>query len=284
LLPAVGAAIESARKTQCQNNLRNLAQGLGTFETRKERFPGYTNRVGNFRGSWCVEALPFVEREDIYNRWLDGTITSGYVEIFICPSDPPDSQNAAYTSYAANAGYATWIKDHAAATGNSQREAISNGVFHNYFPWNPGGPNGKVRGPSINHSQFSDGLSTTLLLAENIQATTWDSVSTGGDSVASDKLTTVFVWHNSANTDRQINGNKYATNINADLARPSSAHSGGVMTAFADQHVQFLRQDIEYRVYVQLMTPRHADVPAGDPPLPNAWRLPANILTEADYR
>lgn len=48
------------------------------------------------------------------------------------------------------------------------------------------------------------------------------------------------------------------TNVaaNADLARPSSAHTDGVNMAFADNSVRFIQDSIDYRVYQALMTPR----------------------------
>ena len=39
------------------------------------------------------------------------------------------------------------------------------------------------------------------------------------------------------------------------FARPASNHGGGANVAFCDGHSQFLREDIDYIVYVQLMTP-----------------------------
>ncbi len=53
-------------------------------------------------------------------------------------------------------------------------------------------------------------------------------------------------------------------------ARPSSHHPGGVNAMFCGGNARFLADDIDYRVYTQLMTPNGADVvvditAAGDP-------------------
>jgi prepilin-type processing-associated H-X9-DG protein len=40
-----------------------------------------------------------------------------------------------------------------------------------------------------------------------------------------------------------------------DRARPSSNHTGGVNVAFCDGRAQFVRQDMDYRIYCALMTP-----------------------------
>jgi prepilin-type processing-associated H-X9-DG protein len=61
------------------------------------------------------------------------------------------------------------------------------------------------------------------------------------------------------------------------MARPSSRHRGGVNVAFADTHVIFLSEDIDYVVYMQLMTSngRESDTPS-------AWKN--FVLNESDYK
>ena len=61
----------------------------------------------------------------------------------------------------------------------------------------------------------------------------------------------------------------------AYFARPSSGHPGGVNVVFADNHTKFLRDDISYRTYTQLITPynRKSDAPI----------LKKYILDDADY-
>jgi prepilin-type N-terminal cleavage/methylation domain-containing protein len=50
LLPAIGAVKESARMASCQNNMRQLGQGLQAYESRHNAFPpaytGFDNRSG----------------------------------------------------------------------------------------------------------------------------------------------------------------------------------------------------------------------------------------------
>ncbi|HTN76777.1 MAG TPA: DUF1559 domain-containing protein [Pirellulaceae bacterium] len=259
LLPAGNYAVEAARQRSCSNNIRQLALSMVTFESKKERFPGYTNRVGNFRGSWCTEVLPYIERSDIYDRWLDGTKTSGYIEMFVCPSDPPDSNSSSWNSYVANAGHRVFtdFSTNPPTPNDGTKEAIANGVLHNYFASKA---NLSMKGPAISATQFKDGLTNTLLISENVQANLWDDVADGSTAVANDKISTVFVWWDSETANRKINGNKNTATLSADTARPSSHHPGGVNAAFADGHTVWLKQDIAYNTYVQLMTPRSADV------------------------
>lgn len=49
----------------------------------------------------------------------------------------------------------------------------------------------------------------------------------------------------------------------ADIARPSSLHPGGVNVGYADGHVVFVTDSIDYRIYQAIMTPntRSSDMP-----------------------
>jgi prepilin-type N-terminal cleavage/methylation domain-containing protein len=82
LLPAVQAARETARRSQCSNNLKQLALGVHNFESARKHFPpagrGY---------SWCgphaanagdpvvinsngmVDMLPYLEQQAVYDRF-----------------------------------------------------------------------------------------------------------------------------------------------------------------------------------------------------------------------
>ncbi|MCA9153715.1 MAG: DUF1559 domain-containing protein [Planctomycetales bacterium] len=87
LLPAVQAAREAARRTECSNNLRQLSLAVLNYEdTFKALPPGSTggfNGNGNFPSGWCDPSygcglpwghfswsaiiLPFCEQENLYN-------------------------------------------------------------------------------------------------------------------------------------------------------------------------------------------------------------------------
>jgi prepilin-type N-terminal cleavage/methylation domain-containing protein len=94
LLPAVQSARESANRSQCQNNLRQLGLALLNFHEVQQAFPasswtvaGPGNPAGKFVG-WRPLTLPYIEQEslqELYNfdlHWWEGTNpTAGAVPV-----------------------------------------------------------------------------------------------------------------------------------------------------------------------------------------------------------
>ena len=90
LLPAIQAAREAARRTQCNNNLKNIALGLQNYHdayktlpagglSRDWMGPGPTGPSGGGAGgmaggnlgpSWYVATAPFMEQRNIYDKML----------------------------------------------------------------------------------------------------------------------------------------------------------------------------------------------------------------------
>jgi prepilin-type N-terminal cleavage/methylation domain-containing protein/prepilin-type processing-associated H-X9-DG protein len=112
LLPAVQAAREAARRTQCVNNIKQVCLGLHTFHDTHQHLPHGTynyldrhwgqpppyNNMQN-RRCWMHDTLPYLEQGPLYERF-DEYMNSGVVSALwfpelhtvvpplMCPSDP----------------------------------------------------------------------------------------------------------------------------------------------------------------------------------------------------
>ena len=102
LLPAVGSARESARRTECANNLRQLGIGLTSYNTANEVYP-MGSTIHQQRGrpglSWTIFCLPYVGEANLYDRidpQPNGTTATLPREIAVtllmCPSRPSSRQ------------------------------------------------------------------------------------------------------------------------------------------------------------------------------------------------
>ncbi|MGI6415225.1 MAG: DUF1559 domain-containing protein [Thermoguttaceae bacterium] len=129
LLPAVQAAREAARRSQCTNNLRQIGIALHNYHDVHLTFPpGYTCRVdpGAYTATyigdgftWTPLLFPYVEQTALHNKidWNSNMASANvpHVDVmqvclqgFRCPSDGADPLTAwadrVRHNYAANAG------------------------------------------------------------------------------------------------------------------------------------------------------------------------------------
>src|SRR4051812_23788273 len=112
LLPAIQAAREAARRTSCNNNLKNLGIAVLNFHDSHRKLPtsnraaGVTNAP---RYSWATLMLPYFEEQNIFDlydftqNWSKSTavgpkgianaqLVSTRLPVFECPSVPEDGR------------------------------------------------------------------------------------------------------------------------------------------------------------------------------------------------
>jgi prepilin-type N-terminal cleavage/methylation domain-containing protein len=91
LLPAVQAARESARRTTCLNNLKQMATAAHTYESSQRYFPsgGWGFQwsadadagLGSAQpGGWPYQILPFVEQAEVFSLGSDGVVPTSVVK------------------------------------------------------------------------------------------------------------------------------------------------------------------------------------------------------------
>lgn len=303
LLPAVNAAREASRRSACTNNLRQLALAMHQFQNDYRRVPGYTNNVGgeqDHMASWVVMLFPYMEENELWSRLSSSSSTPITADVFVpvatlvCPSDPPENPRAANLSYVANCGIPI-LSVNPVPLG--LRTKPEDGVFMNSYNraiYLPPLPTWKT---SLN--RIPDGCGKTLMFSENIQAGEYGTadyffnpppdLETAMTLVNDAELLTGFVWDwNPAVAvtppvdERRINGGKdYGPHAPSRetyyYSRPSSYHPGGVNATMCDASVIWLREDISYKVYQQLMT---SDGANSNMPSPNI----DYVLNDQDYK
>ncbi len=173
LLPAIQAAREAARRSQCVNNLKQLALGMQNYVDVYRTFPRASLRQNN--GLWWgssdlylpsvhVAMLPFIEQANLYEQFSYSQWLWGYDANHDHPP-PPTNQNGSVTSTRVG----TFICPTGPAYANDRSRAS------NHYAWNMGSTiywsnvlmNGPIRRAwETTPADIFDGLSNTILLSE----------------------------------------------------------------------------------------------------------------------
>src|SRR3954471_9713062 len=69
LLPAVQAAREAARRSSCQNNLRQIGLATHNFHDTTGYLPSVRLQGGNGWASYFVQIMPYMEQANIQQTW-----------------------------------------------------------------------------------------------------------------------------------------------------------------------------------------------------------------------
>jgi prepilin-type N-terminal cleavage/methylation domain-containing protein len=170
LLPAVQAAREMARQTQCRNNLRQIGLAMHNYQTAVGVFPPSfcvnaknTNDVG---GKWSAQAriLSYLEQGSVYGRInfsvdYDSAISSTGEPVktmriapYICPDEINDLQR---------------VNDSGTPVHYPLNYVFNVGVWFVFDPRGGGNPDGAIFPNSKTQpADFRDGMSNTLCAAE----------------------------------------------------------------------------------------------------------------------
>jgi prepilin-type N-terminal cleavage/methylation domain-containing protein/prepilin-type processing-associated H-X9-DG protein len=175
LLPAVQSARESARRTQCGNNIRQLANAMLAYAgNNNDTFPRNSYQITSqvayenaFSANYAL--LPYLEQTVLHDEFGFTEPWSTYyrgpmqtkLAVFLCPSSPQavPATRVAWGGPGCNFGWCNgsgvWPQR------NNQDPAKHNGIIHTYLER-------KV-------AHVKDGLSQTLLAAELLPGTGFSS-------------------------------------------------------------------------------------------------------------
>ena len=210
LLPAVQAAREAARRTQCTTQLREIGLAIQNYHDVKGHFPSGRNRIDQYGVSWAYRLLPQLEQQALYDAYVpaervdapaNAAAMRTPISVYACPSrrspaadrdfdnnDEPSLVQAAAVlgDYAANAG----LEEDMGMEGNDFVDGTIDLTL--------AGP--IFSGSKIKARQVTDGLSSTLAIGERHIRPVRPEWSPGrihyrqGDTcfLAGDSVTTIF--------------------------------------------------------------------------------------------
>ena len=69
LLPAVNAAREAARRTQCQNHMKQIGLAVIMYHDAGGNYPQGRNTRHQMGVSWAFRLLPFLEEQSIHDAY-----------------------------------------------------------------------------------------------------------------------------------------------------------------------------------------------------------------------
>ncbi len=177
LVPAVQKVRESASRTQCANNLKQIGLACHAYADTYKKLPTGgegTDFVNAPKGpsvfdihSTFTVILPFIEQRNIavqfdltayYNQTAGNIVAAqNVIPLYICPSNgwtqPRDSQGFGLTDYGA-----TVYTDISPVTGMRDKSTRANGMLH----VTPGRP---LAGTKF--AEVRDGTSNTIMIAED---------------------------------------------------------------------------------------------------------------------
>ncbi|HUY88548.1 MAG TPA: DUF1559 domain-containing protein [Pirellulales bacterium] len=254
LLPAVQAAREAARRSQCTNNLKQMGVACQNYHDVFRHFPaGYLATVAYNNAdhdttpgwSWAALLLPYVEQQNLHARInfslpVENPVNAAAVQtmlpIFLCPSDQTPDAAFAVPDATGKPVVLAAPSSYACCTGPDVSAADG-----------PTGLGVMFRNSGIRMGDIIDGTSTTIVIGERAWANTngiWPGAVNGGvvlrgqgnqnpGNVATTATAAILVQAHAhlINAIQELDG---------ALDDFSSEHVGGAYFAFADGSVRFI--------------------------------------------
>ena len=296
LLPAVQAAREAARRSQCTNNLKQWGLAMHNHHDATRYLPYGTNRLnppgseattpltgtaadwysGNAaRRTFVISLWPYLEQAELFARWRategwwsgnNKALTALPATHYFCPSDRPAAKYLAESGQypACRVNYVLNFGATTASDSTNRRKApfgfLSGTSYQNFVPYR------------TKFAEITDGTSKTLLMAE-CRVTGKDTSNDIRGHVFDDNGGPFFMATNPPNSgiDQAHRCDPSSDNPPCQPASTGggsslaarSRHSGGVSVVMCDSAVRFVADTIDPNTWRALSTMNGGE-PNGD--------------------
>jgi len=274
LLPAVQAARESARRVQCANNLKQLGLALVNYHDLHGRLPsGYVSSISSSGAEtgpgwgWAALSLPYLEETPLWTTLdfrqpiesPDNAARKRLIPNLLCPSNDLSEP--------------TWPAEVRDAAGNPVR-LICDVAFGAYVGMEgstdvgPGGDGLFFRNSHVRFRDITDGCTQTIAVGERayrLGEATWVGAVTGAMMFPDDDEGEIAVPHLKPSSAMVLSHAGLGNGPNSPTSEINqfySLHGGGANYVFADGHVAFLPETIDYQTYRALATRAGGEMPS----------------------
>jgi prepilin-type N-terminal cleavage/methylation domain-containing protein/prepilin-type processing-associated H-X9-DG protein len=240
LLPAVQMARESARRTQCGNNLSQMVKGMHSYQAQRQYFPPAFESLGTMPGwGWGTILLPYMEQGNLYDQMGAADRKFGNGDNPAVPDEwsvKPMKMFRCPTDFGAN------LNEKRLNHGTSNYRAVAGPESKGYSS-DFGGV--MFMNSRVTTTDIRDGASSTVVIGECIynpepSVNKWAAIWTGMSGVRESNsgggkaiyISDVMWWMDATNFK-----------VNGDGPQAfSSQHPGGAQYAFADGSTRFFRE------------------------------------------
>jgi len=252
LLPAIQAAREAARRTECASNMKQLGLGMQNYHDTWKQFP-LPGMIANELG-WTVSILPQIEQQAIADRmnYNQGTINhaskmehaTNRIGTYLCPSGV--NTKTLFTSEAWS-GIVAWTAHYYGILGPRGTNAATNTAYRCVNLTEAFGgecQQGVMWQYASNMRDILDGTSNTYLLGEM----SWKDMPYYRAWIRGkfgDTRGTLYLL--AKNLQFPLNSKDTTTWNNVALG---SMHPGGAMFTLSDGSTRFVADTINFDVYL----------------------------------
>jgi prepilin-type processing-associated H-X9-DG protein len=235
-LPFVQKIREAAARTQCSNNLHQIAIATHEYQSVNDQLPPAIGPVPKADGDGTVffYVLPYLGQEDLFKKGVDdqgnpsvwyGGVCTSPVKTFLCPADASGGASHLYEGWLATSSYAA-----------------------NYLLFEKGG---------ASLARIPDGTSNTMMFAERYQVCNHQPCAWAYSGETD--WAPIFAYSSYAKFQAQ------PTQSDCNSRVPQSIHSGGIQVGLADGSVRTVSPAITARTWLL------ATDPADGQPLGADW-------------